>query len=139
PGRAADAACWEALVAGADAALSDESAHEVPASHGVVRCRVSGWGGQSDLPHDEALLAAATGVHGLQWSWSRRPVWLVTPIVAYMTGMLAALRVHAGVFARRRGVRGQAVEVSGLQGAFALNSGTYVTAPGSHGSLSQFG
>src|SRR5881296_92016 len=75
----------------------------------------------------------------MQWSWSRRPVWLVTPIVAYMTGMLAALGVAAAVFARRRGAPGQAVRVSGLRAAFALNSGTYVTGPETRGSLSQFG
>src|SRR5216110_2541014 len=137
--RAADAACWEALVAGADAVLGDESAPEVPATPGLVRCRVSAWGGASDLPPDEALVAAASGVHAMQWSWSRRPVWLVTPIVAYMTGMLAALGVAAAVFARRRGAPGQAVRVSGLRAAFALNSGTYVTGPETRGSLSQFG
>src|SRR6266581_1265344 len=103
--RAADAACQEALIAGADA----------------------------------ALVAAATGVHAMQWSWSRRPVWLVMPMVAYMTGMLAALGVAAAVFARRRGAPGQEVRVSGLRAAFALNSGTYVTGRETRGSLSQFG
>src|SRR5436309_2177643 len=139
PARAADVACWGALVAGADAVLGDESAPEVPATPGRGRCRVSAWGGASDLPSDEALVAAASGVHAMQWSWSRRPVWLVTPVVAYMTGMLAALGVAAAVFARRRGAPGQAVRVSGLRAAFALNSGTYVTGPETRGSLSQFG
>src|SRR5213083_36692 len=139
PARAADVACWGALVAGADAVLGDESAPEVPATPGLVRCRVSAWGGASDLPPDEALVAAASGVDAMQWSWSRRPVWLVTPVVAYMTGMLAAIGVAAAVFARRRGAPGQAVRVSGLRAAFALNSGTYVTGPETRGSLSQFG
>src|SRR2546429_6390947 len=137
--RASDAACWEALVAGADVVLGDESAPETPPAEGLVRCRVSAWGGASDLPSEEALVAAASGVHAMQWSWGRRPVWLVTPVVAYMTGMLAALGVAAAVFARRRGAPGQAVGVSGLRAAFALNSGTYVTGPETRGSLSQFG
>ena len=137
--RAADAACREALIAGADAVLGDESMPRVPAVEGLVCCRVSAWGGASDLPSDEALVAAATGVHAMQWSWSRRPVWLVTPMVAYMTGMLAALGVAAAVFARRRGAPGQEVRVSGLRAAFALNSGTYVTGRETRGSLSQFG
>src|SRR5205814_419319 len=127
------------LIAGADAVLGDESMPRVPAVEGLVCCRVSAWGGASDLPSDEALVAAASGVHAMQWSWSRRPVWLVTPVVAYMTGMLAALGVAAAVFARRRGAPGQAVGVSGLRAAFALNSGTYVTGPETRGSLSQFG
>src|SRR5882724_9571197 len=137
--RAVDAACREALVAGADAVLGDESMPRVPAVEGLVCCRVSAWGGASDLPSDEALVAAACGVHAMQWSWSRRPVWLVTPMVAYMTGMLAALGVAAAVFARRRGAPGQEVRVSGLRAAFALNSGTYVTGRETRGSLSQFG
>src|SRR6266581_1326234 len=136
--RAADAACREAIIAGADAVLGDESMPWVPAVEGLVCCRVSAWGGASDLPSDEALVAAATGVHAMQWSWSRRPVWLVTPMVAYMTGMLAALGVAAAVFARRRGAPGQEVRVSGLRAAFALNSGTYVTGRETRGSLSQF-
>src|SRR3989442_3510860 len=107
--RAADAACWEALVSGADAVLSDESAPGAPAAEGLVRCQVSAWDGASDLPSDEALVAAATGVHAMQWSWSRRPVWLVTPVVAYMTGMLAALGVAAAGFARRRRAPRQAL------------------------------
>src|SRR5205814_7484900 len=127
------------LIAGADAVLGDESMPRVPAVEGLVCCRVSAWGGASDLPSDEALVAAASGVHAMQWSWSRRPVWLVTPVVAYMTGMLAALGVAAAVFARRRGAPGQAVGVSGLRAAMALNSGTYVTGPETRGSLSQFG
>ena len=137
--RADDAACWEALIACVDVVLDDDGAPEVPAAEGPVRCRVSAWGGASHLPSDEALVAAASGVHAMQWSWSRRPVWLVTPIVAYMTGMLAALGVAAAVFARRRGAPGQEVRVSGLRAAFALNSGTYVTGPETRGSLSQFG
>src|SRR6266849_2905771 len=139
PARGDDAACAAALVAGADAVLCDESAPEVAVGDGLVRCRVSAWGGQSDLPPDEALVAALTGEHAMQWSWARRPVWLVTPGVAYMTGMLAALGLAAAVFARRRGGPGEAVRVSGLRAAFALNSGTYVTGLQTRGSLSQFG
>src|SRR2546428_485333 len=60
-------------------------------------------------------------------------------MVAYMTGMLAALGVAAAVFARPRGAAGQEVRVSGLRAAFALNSGTYVTGREPRGSLSQFG
>jgi crotonobetainyl-CoA:carnitine CoA-transferase CaiB-like acyl-CoA transferase len=103
---------------------------------------VTGWGAKGhprDLPADEALIAATGGVPALQWSWSKDPVWLVTPIVSYMTGMLAAIGVTAALYARLRGAPGQAVRVSGLGGAFALNSGTFVCGPGQQGSLSQQG
>jgi crotonobetainyl-CoA:carnitine CoA-transferase CaiB-like acyl-CoA transferase len=103
-----------------------------------IRCAVRAWGARGPrtaLPPDEALVQAATGVHAMQWSWSGRPVWLVTPVVSYMTGVLAALGVAAAHLARLRGGRAQRVAVSGLQGALLLNSGTYVTGPGSRGSL----
>jgi crotonobetainyl-CoA:carnitine CoA-transferase CaiB-like acyl-CoA transferase len=137
--RAEDRACWDALVAGADAIVTADGAPAVAESPGLVRCRVGGWGGASDVPPDEPLLAASTGVQAMQWSWDRNPVWLVTPMIAYMSGMLCALGVTAALFARRRGAPGQAVEVSGVAAAFALNSGTYVTGRETRGSLSQFG
>src|SRR5262249_36012227 len=113
--------------AAADAVVAESDADDAP-----IACRVSAWGRtgpRASLPADEALVQAATGVHALQWSWSGRPVWLVTPIVSYMTGMLAALGVTAAELARLRGLPGQRLHTSGLQGAFALNGGTYVTGP----------
>jgi crotonobetainyl-CoA:carnitine CoA-transferase CaiB-like acyl-CoA transferase len=113
----------------ADVVLADESAR---ADGAPITCSVRAWGRTGPrigLPPDEALVQAATGVQGLQWSWSGRPVWLATPVVSYMTGMLAALGVAAAHLGRVRGLPGQAIHTSGLQGAFALNSGTYVTGP----------
>jgi crotonobetainyl-CoA:carnitine CoA-transferase CaiB-like acyl-CoA transferase len=132
--------CRRALVACADVLIVDDETPAAP--DGVpITCRVSAWGGHATLPPDEGLVAAATGVHALQWSWTGRPVWLVTPIVGYMTGILAALGTVGGVLARRRGAPAQTVEVSGVEGAFALNSGTYVTGTGVEyeGSLSRGG
>ena len=116
-----------AAVAGVD--LADESGTTADAP---IACDVRAWGRtgpRASLPPDEALVQAATGVQALQWSWSGRPVWLATPIVSYMTGMLAALGVAAAHLGRLRGLPGQRVHTSGLQAAFALNSGTYVTGP----------
>jgi crotonobetainyl-CoA:carnitine CoA-transferase CaiB-like acyl-CoA transferase len=137
-----DAACWTSLTAGADVVVSDEGAPAVAPVPGLVRCRVSAWGEtgpRRGLPADEALVAAATGVQALQWSWARRPVWVVTPIIGYMTGMLAALGAVAAVYARERGAPGQSVRVSGVGAACALNSGTYVRGPGHQGSLAENG
>ncbi|HJQ84344.1 MAG TPA: CoA transferase, partial [Candidatus Binatia bacterium] len=140
-GRASVArgACWDALVAGADVVLTDEAGPEVALAPGLIHCRVSAWDGAADLPPDEALLAASTGMQAMQWSWSRRPVWFVTPMIGYMTGLLGALGVTAALLARRRGAPGQRVDASGLGAAMALNSGTYVSGAETRGSLSQFG
>jgi crotonobetainyl-CoA:carnitine CoA-transferase CaiB-like acyl-CoA transferase len=156
PGRAATAdvlhrdkrvapaarALRETLLAGADVLLADESAAEPAALDGQVACRVALWGRDGHpaaLPPDEALVAAATGLHAQQWSWSRRPVWLVTPMISYMTGVLGALGTVAALLARRRGATGQRVEADGLHAAMALNAGTYVRGAGQQGSLSQGG
>lgn len=121
--------------ASAGIALADEAS---PVPDAPIAVRVRAWGRtgpRATLPPDEALVQAATGVQALQWSWSGRPVWLATPVVSYMTGMLAALAAAAAHFARLRGGRGQGVHVSGLQAAFALNSGTYVTGPAHQSAL----
>ena len=118
-----------------DAVIADEGAQ---ADGAPIACGVSAWGRTGPrraLPPDEALVQAATGVHALQWSWSGRPVWLATPVVSYMTGMLAALGVAAAHFARLRGASGQRLDVNGLQGSLALNGGTYVTGPSHQSAL----
>jgi crotonobetainyl-CoA:carnitine CoA-transferase CaiB-like acyl-CoA transferase len=118
-----------------DAVLTDESRDPEGAAIG---CSVRAWGRRGPrtaLPPDEALVQAATGVQALQWSWSGRPVWLVTPVVSYMTGMLAALGLAAAHLGRLRGLPGQTVQTSGLQAGFALNSGTYVTGPSHQSAL----
>ncbi len=124
------------VTAGAtEAVIADESAH---ADGAPIACSVSAWGRTGPrraLPPDEALVQAATGVHTLQWSWSGQPVWLATPVVSYMTGMLAGLGVAAAHFARLRGAPGQRLDVSGLQGSLALNGGTYVTGPSHQSAL----
>ena len=65
-----------------DAVVADESGR---ADGAPIACSVRAWGRtgpRAGLPPDEALVQAATGVQALQWSWSGRPVWLVTPIVS---------------------------------------------------------
>ncbi len=130
--------CRRALCASADVLLADETAPEAEQAAGRIDCRVSPWGAgghPQGLPADEALVAALTGAQAMQWSWAGSPVWLVTPLIGYMTGTLAALGVTAALLARERGTPGQRIEVSAVGGALALGSGTYVRGPGQHGSL----
>jgi len=140
--RSVDATCWNACARGADLTITDESGPAVAAADGLVTCRVTTWGdlgAPGGLPAEEPLVAAMTGVQAMQWSWSGRPVWIVTPMVSYMTGMLAAVGVVGALFARRRGAPGQSVRVSHLDGVIALNSGTYVTGADHAGRLLQGG
>jgi crotonobetainyl-CoA:carnitine CoA-transferase CaiB-like acyl-CoA transferase len=94
PGRADDG--WQRLGAAADVVLTDQP--DAPVPDGRVVCRVSAWGAagpRRDDPFDEALLAAVAGVQSFQWSWSGDPVWLVTPMISYTSGILAALGTTA--------------------------------------------
>jgi crotonobetainyl-CoA:carnitine CoA-transferase CaiB-like acyl-CoA transferase len=140
--RGDDRTVRAAQLADADLVLRDEWAPEVDVPAGPIRVEVSTWGAGGHprgLTSDEALVAAATGVQALQWSWSGRPVWLVTPVIGYMTGLLAALGSVAALFARGRGAPAQRLEVTAVDGAFALNSGTYVSGAEHYGSLSSQG
>src|SRR5262249_40185012 len=140
--RSVDPACWDAGVRGADVTLTDEAGPAVEATDGLVACRVTTWGdlgAPGGLPAEEPLVAAMTGVQAMQWSWAGRPVWIVTPMISYMTGMLAAVGVVGALFAQRHGAPGQTVRVSQLDGVIALNSGTYVTGADHAGRLLQGG
>jgi crotonobetainyl-CoA:carnitine CoA-transferase CaiB-like acyl-CoA transferase len=96
---------------------------------GLVYCSMPPYGSKgplATLEPDDTLVAAVTGVLGLQWSYCESPVFLVVPIVAYATGVLAALSVAATLFDRARSGHGDHVEVSGLGGAFALQTSAYL-------------
>ncbi len=91
----------------------------------AVYCSVPLYGSHgpsASLPPDDDLLGAVSGVFGLQWAHREAPVYLVVPISSYATGMLAADAIGATLFDRERTGRGDYVEVSGLGGAFALET-----------------
>jgi crotonobetainyl-CoA:carnitine CoA-transferase CaiB-like acyl-CoA transferase len=95
----------------------------------LVYCSMPLYGSKgllATLEPDDTLVAAVTGVLGLQWSYCESPVFLVVPIVAYATGVLAALAVAATLFDRTRSGNGDHIEVSGLGGAFALQTSAYL-------------
>jgi crotonobetainyl-CoA:carnitine CoA-transferase CaiB-like acyl-CoA transferase len=134
-------AAGRAAARAAEAVVADRRLG-LAAADDVVWCEVSGFGRRGPRRgerYDEALVGALAGIQTFQWSWSGSPVWLVTPIVGYVTGMLAALGVVAALFAKRRGGAGQRLAVSALDAAFTLNCGRFVVAPGFEGSLSEQG
>jgi len=128
------------LASGADVLLVDELAsalerkgidYATVASRNpsVVYCHMPLYGSRgpnADLSPDDDLLAAVSGVFGLQWSYREAPVYLVVPVASYATGVLAASAVAATLFDRARTGRGDRIEVSGLGGAFALETTTYI-------------
>ncbi|MDI6856987.1 MAG: CoA transferase [Dehalococcoidia bacterium] len=99
------------------------------ANPSLVYCAMPLYGSRgpwADLPPDDALLAAVSGISGAQWSYRDNPVYLVTPIASYAAGILAAGAIAATLFDRYRSGRGDYIEVSGLGGAFALQTSSYV-------------
>jgi crotonobetainyl-CoA:carnitine CoA-transferase CaiB-like acyl-CoA transferase len=104
----------------------------------LVHCTVRPFGPRgplAELPADDALVQAASGIAAMQWSYDGHPVWLNTPLTAYACGMKTALAVAAALYARLGGHGGQRVETSLLGAALLFQSGTYVTGPGSRGTL----
>ena len=95
----------------------------------MVYCSIPLYGSKGPwaaLEPDDTLVAAVSGVLGVQWSYSESPVFLVVPVVAYATGVLAAGAIAAILYDRTRSGRGDYIEVSGLGGAFALETSTYL-------------
>ena len=148
-GRPVDAAALADLAAEADVLLVDrdrlrdaggalDAAPLLARSPDLVHCTVRPFGARgplADLPADDALVQAASGIAAMQWSYDGDPVWLNTPLTAYACGMKTALAVAAALHARNGDRGGQRVETSLLGAALLFQSGTYVTGPGSRGSL----
>ncbi len=95
----------------------------------LVYCAVPLYGSKgpyASLPPDDHMVAALGCVDGNQLSYREGPVFFVTPFTAYATGVLIAGAVASTLLERARTGRGDFVEVSGLAGAFAINSAGFV-------------
>ncbi len=82
----------------------------------------------SQLPPDDALLAAVSGVAFMQYSYADQPIHLVTPQASYGHAITATTAMAAGLFERAQSGRGQALVVSGLHGVSAIESGGAIRA-----------
>jgi crotonobetainyl-CoA:carnitine CoA-transferase CaiB-like acyl-CoA transferase len=142
-----DRARFRGLAADADVVIVDEVEERLEASglgfaelesDSVVWCaapmfpRSGLWTG---VPPQDALAEAACGIAAMQWSYTKTPVWLVTPMVSYATGFAAALGIAAALRVRAATGRGQRVDTNGLAAGMLLQSGTYVRGQGHEGSL----
>ncbi|WP_322796796.1 CoA transferase [Tepidiforma sp.] len=140
--RFEDLSAARRLLATADAAVFDWLPGELERSgldsvsvRGADPALVHAWfppyspaGRWSQLPPDEGLLEAVSGVAWLQMSYEDRPTCLVTPQVQYGQGMLGAGVLASALYAKRRTGQGQTVVVSGLHGVAAVESGGTIRA-----------
>ncbi len=82
----------------------------------------------SQLPPDEGLLQAVTGVSWLQMSYQDQPTYLVTPQVSYGHAVLGAGVLASALYERERSGEGQSIVVSGLDALAAVEAGGTVRA-----------
>ncbi|MBK6664138.1 MAG: CoA transferase [Thermoflexaceae bacterium] len=132
------------LLATADVAVFDDAPGELErlGLDGVTVCAANPrilhtWlpayaaeGRWAQLPPDELLLTAVSGVARMQASYGNTPVALVTPQVAYAHATIAANAIAAGLWEREHSGRGQALLVSGLHAVSSIESGGAITYDG---------
>ncbi|MGH7819627.1 MAG: CoA transferase, partial [Candidatus Binatia bacterium] len=92
-------------------------------------------GAFAGTPPVDALAEAVSGISAMQWSYSGKPVYFVTPMASYAAGFLTAFGAVAALRAREVIGRGQRVDSSALAAAMLLQTGTYVRGPAHQGSL----
>ncbi|KAA0239670.1 CoA transferase [bacterium] len=111
--------------------LGLDSATLCAANPGLLHAWLPPYGREgrwSQLPANDALLSALTGVAFLQFSYEDMPVQLVTPQLAYAQAMVGAAAIGAGLYERTKSGKGQALMVSGLHGTCAVESGGAIRA-----------
>jgi crotonobetainyl-CoA:carnitine CoA-transferase CaiB-like acyl-CoA transferase len=133
-------ALLEGLLARADVLLHDLSPHQAEALGltgpplalrfpRLIACRMPpfpwGWP-HASLPADDGVVAAWTGMYGDQGGVDSPPVFVALPLPTYGAALNGAIAVTAALVARLRDGRGQEVEVSLVDGALALQTGTIV-------------
>jgi len=130
------------LLATADVAVFDSLPGELERSgldsatvHAANPALLHAWfppysplGRWSQLPPDEALISALTGISWLQSSYEERPTYLVTPQVQYGQAMLGAGVLASALYERSKTGLGQAITVSGLHGVSAVEAGGTIRA-----------
>ncbi|MGK2966491.1 MAG: CaiB/BaiF CoA transferase family protein, partial [Tepidiformaceae bacterium] len=84
----------------------------------------------SQLPPDDMLLSAVTGISFMQFSRADVPVYLVSPQASYGQGMLGATAIATALYERQRSGLGQSLVVSGLDGVADIEAGGAIRAEG---------
>ncbi|MBI4337549.1 MAG: CoA transferase [Chloroflexi bacterium] len=98
----------------------------------LVYCAVPpfGEGGPlADVPADDVVVAAHSGIYGDQGGDGGPPVFVYLPLPSYGAAFTGCLAVTAALLAREATGQGQKVEVPLLNGAMAVQTGTFVLGP----------
>jgi crotonobetainyl-CoA:carnitine CoA-transferase CaiB-like acyl-CoA transferase len=130
-----------ALAAHADVVIDDLAPGELKrlglapdalreANPGLVHASITACGTRGpwrDLPADEALVTALSGIMRRQPGFREGPSYFVLPLCSYGAALLALHGIGAALFSRERDGGGSRVETSLLAGALAMNGGIFAT------------
>ena len=86
-------------------------------------------GPYAELPFEDDLVRAWSGIFASQISRSGHPVVTAFPAPSYEAGLLGAAAAISGLIARDNGDLARSAEVSLLSGALALESGDFIRNP----------
>jgi crotonobetainyl-CoA:carnitine CoA-transferase CaiB-like acyl-CoA transferase len=95
----------------------------------LIHCSVTGYGPDgpyAHLPGFDPLMQARGGVMTAQGAPGGDPVFLQLPVCDYMTALLAAYGVVCALVARERTGRGDRVQTSLFNSAFAVQAGEFI-------------
>ena len=76
-----------------------------PSTRGLIAGYLPAYGSRgehADLPPDEILVQAVSGIADAQFRWEPSPVYVNLPIAGYAHGIVAAGAVTASLFAREQ-------------------------------------
>ncbi|MEC9058563.1 MAG: CoA transferase, partial [Actinomycetota bacterium] len=108
-----------------DAAEADRARSVAP---GSVIVAMPTWGSAGPMTDESGSwqqVAAATGIAWNQVSWTEGPVHVVLPLASYGAGMLGALAVAAGLYAREAHGSAPTYEVSEVAGSGVMQIGDF--------------
>ena len=83
----------------------------------------------ADLPADEGVVSAYSGVYGDQGSVGQPPIYVHLPVASFGAAFLAAFAITSALYTRESTGRGQKIEVPLYNGSVAMQSGTIVSGP----------
>ena len=104
----------------------------VPSNPHLVYCAMPPFGESgplADLPADDGVVNAYSGVYGDQGGVGQPPIYLHLPIASYGAAFLAAFGISAALYTRQMSGQGQKLEVPWYNGSVAMQSGNIVDGP----------